>query len=274
VRVCRERSGVVSAAIPKSRLTLTPTLSRKRERARAARFIGVEELRKLSAKRRMRGCRKGSIHAPRIAQSRGRGDDGEFGNMRVDAIDPCHPTRAEPRAQAIEEIGERVRPFLLRRAREIALRGRDRLGEKTGETQHVEAIAGVEFVLVGRFETLAEQARDRTRFVERPAGADDDAAHRAVDAEEGRFKPPRALGLALQQDGQILGEFGDRRLDRLLLHDRAGEAPLGGKIRRGEARRNRRALQAAKRVKPRDDLLAETRSDRRARAQRDIADAP
>src|SRR5579883_2833824 len=69
----------------------------------------------------------------RIAQSRRNRRHGEFGNMRVDAIDPRDAARAEPRAQPVQQIGERLGFLLLRRARQIALRGRERLGEKAGE---------------------------------------------------------------------------------------------------------------------------------------------
>ena len=64
------------------------------------------------------------------------------------------------------------------------------------------------------------------------------------------------------------------RLDVLASADRTGEAPLGGKIGRREARRNGAALPSAKRVETAHHLGAEARGDRRARAQRDVADAP
>src|SRR5271170_5610292 len=139
--------------------------------------------------------------------------------MRVDEIEPRHPARAKPSAQAIEKIGESAPIRLLRRAREVALRWSKRLGGKAGEAQHVEAIAGVEFVLVRRLETLTKQARDGPRVIERLAGPNHNAAHRPVDAKQSGFQPARTFGLALQQRDQILGEFENRGLDGLALAD-------------------------------------------------------
>ena len=121
---------------------------------------------------------------------------------------------------------------------------------------------------------LGEEPHDRARFVERPGGADADAAHVAVDAIELKLDPPRALGLALEQHHEIVGELAERRLDRLKrLHGR-GEPPLGAEIRRPEARRDRGALEAFERVEPGDRHGPEPRRDRRPGPQRDVADAP
>ena len=92
----------------------------------------------------------------------------------------------------------------------------------------------------------------RARLVQRPRGADRDAAHVAVDPIERELDPPRALRLALEQHDEIVGELAQGRLDRLdRLHGR-GEPPLGAEIRRGEARRDRGALEALELVEPRD----------------------
>jgi hypothetical protein len=108
------------------------------------------------------------------------------------------------------------------------------------------------------------QADDRARFIERPGGADPDAAHVAVDAIENKLDPPRPLGLPLEQHDEVVGELAQSRLDRLdRLHWR-GEAPLGAELGRGEARRDRGALEAIQRVEPRHRQGAWTKT-RRAR---------
>ena len=193
--------------------------------------------------------------------------------MGLDELLPRHAARPQTRAQAVQQIGERAGALGLVRALPFALRGLQRLGEETGQTHQLDAEAGVDLLLGAAGEALGEQPRDRARLAERPAGGDADAAHVAVDAKEGELQPPRALGLAREQRGEIVGEPGERRHDRLARENRAGEAPLGAKIGRGEARRDRLARETAQRVEPRDRLRAEARGDRRARPDREIADA-
>ena len=100
-----------------------------------------------------------------------------------------------------------------------------------------------------------------------------DAAHRAIDAIEAELDPPRALGLPLQQHDEIVGELAQLNLDRLDRLYGRGELPLGAEIRRPEARRDRRALEAFERVEPRHRNSAEPRRDRRSGPQRNVADA-
>ena len=159
------------------------------------------------------------------------------------------------------------------RAPPFALRGRQRLGEETGKAHQVDAEAGVDLLLGAAGEALGEQARHRARLAERPAGTHDNAAHVAVDAKEGELQPARALHPAREQLGEIVGEPVKRRHRRLARDDRAGEAPFDAKVGRGETRRDRLAVEAVQRVEPRDRLSAEARRDRRARPQREIADA-
>ena len=156
---------------------------------------------------------------------------------------------------------------------ELGLRGRERLGRKAREAHEIDAEAGVDRVLLRARELFGEQADDRARFVERPGGADPDAAHVAVDAIEAKLDPPRPLRLPLEQHDEIVGELAQGRLDRLdRLHGR-GEAPLGAEIGRGEARRDRGALEALERVEPGHRERAEPRRDRRAGPEGDVADA-
>ena len=193
--------------------------------------------------------------------------------MRIDELQPRHPAGAEPRAQLVDEVGQTALLLAFPGLFERPLRGGERLGDEARQAHHIDAIAGVELVLARRVEAFAKQPRDRRGIVERPAGAHGDAAHRAIDAKEARFEPARALGLTLEQDREVPRQPGDRPLDILASADRTGEAPFGGKVRRGEARRNGAALPSAKRIETAHHLGAEARGDRRTRAQRDVADA-
>ena len=65
----------------------------------------------------------------------------------------------------------------------------------------------VDRVLVRACELLGEQALNRARFVQRPRGADRDAAHGAVDPVERKLDPPRALRLPLEQHDEVVGEL-------------------------------------------------------------------
>ena len=159
------------------------------------------------------------------------------------------------------------------RALKLGLGGRKRLGREAREAHEVDAIAGVDGVFVRTGEPLGDEPHDRARFIERLGGADADAAHGAVDAIEAEFDPPRALGLPLEQHDKIVSELAQLNLDRLDRLDGRSELPLGAEIRRPEARRDRRTLEALERVEPRHRNGAEPRRDRRAGPQCDVADA-
>src|SRR5271169_2190680 len=150
------------------------------------------------------------------------------------------------------------------RALEFCFRRRERLGREASEAHEVDAMAGVDGVLVRTRQPLSDEPHDRARFIERPGGADTDAAHCAVDAVETELDPPRALGLPLQQHDEIVGELAQLNLDRLdRLYGRS-ELPLGAEIRRPEARRDRRTLEAFERVEPRHRSKSEPRRDWRS----------
>ena len=213
-----------------------------------------------------------AAHA-RLSKRRGRGRLGLLGQMRIDKLAPRHRAGPEPGGEPIEKLGQRTGALGLVRALEFGFRRRERLGREASEAHEVDAIAGVDGVLVRTREPLGDEPHDRARFIERPGGADADAAHCAVDAVEAELDPPRTLGLPLQQHDEIVGELAQLNLDRLdRLYGRS-ELPLGAEIRRPEARRDRRTLEAFERVEPRHRNGAEPRRDRRAGPQRDVADA-
>ena len=194
--------------------------------------------------------------------------------MRIDKLAPRHRAGAEAGGEPIEKLGKQASALGLVRALKLGLGRRERLGLKTSEAHEVDAIASVNFVFVPTRQPLCDEPHDRARFVERPGGAEKDAAHRAIDAIKAEFDPPRALGLPLQKHDKIVGELAQLNLDRLDRLDRRSEPPLGAEIRRPEARHNRRALKALERVEPGHRNRAEPRRDRRARPQRNVADAP
>src|SRR6185437_6207305 len=194
--------------------------------------------------------------------------------MRLDKLAPRHRAGPEPRGEPVEKLSERMGALGLVRALEFSLRRRERLGRKAGEAYEVDAIAGVDRVLVRAGQLFGEEPDDCARFIERPGGPDGDAAHMPIDAIEGKLDPPRAPGLPLEQRDQIARELAQARLDRFDCLDGRGEPQLGAEIRRREARRNRQALKALERVEPRYGSGPEPRRDRRSGPQRNVADAP
>src|ERR1700677_4522050 len=181
--------------------------------------------------------------------------------MRIDKLPPRHRAGPEPRGEPIEKLGERTGALGLMRALELRFRGRKRLGREASEAHEVDAIAGVDGVFVRARQPLGDEPHDRARFIERPGGGDADAAHGAVDAVEAELDPSRALGLPLQEHDEIVGKLAQLKLDRLDRLYRRSELPLGAEIRRPEAWRNRRTLEAFERVEPRHRSESEPRRD-------------
>src|ERR1700677_4565881 len=100
------------------------------------------------------------------------------------------------------------------RALKFGFRGRKRLGREASEAHEIDAIAGVDGVFVRTRQPLGDEPHDAARFVERPGGADADAAHFAIDTIEAELDPPRALGLPLQEHDEIVSELAQLSLDR------------------------------------------------------------
>ena len=135
-------------------------------------------------------------------------------------------------------------------------------------------IAGVDGVFVRARQPLGDEPHDRARFVERPGGAEKNAAHCPVDAIEGKLDPPRALGLPLQEHDEIVGELAQLASIASAVwigeaNRRSAQKSGGGK--RGEIDGRSRPLSASSRA---IGDGAEPRRDRRPGPQRDVADAP
>ena len=172
--------------------------------------------------------------------------------MRLDELAPRHRAGPEARAQPVEKIGERAGAPGLVRAFKLSLRGRERLGRKAREAHEIDAVAGVDLIFVRARQPFGEQPHDRARFVQRPGGADADAAHVAIDAIEPKLDSPRPLGLPFQQHHEIVGELAQRRLDRLdRLHGRGRTAARRrnpGPLKRGAIEERSRPFSASSRV--------------------------
>lgn len=200
--------------------------------------------------------------------------------MRIVRHQPAHPLHAEPRAEAIDEIGERSGGLAVRlgETTKTVLDTLQRLDRECGELHDIETIARIERIdaVAGTqsVDPRLEQAGDRLAVGERPAGADFDMFHRPIDAKEMDREPPRTFLVALQKLHEILRQPENRRFDIRPAHDTLGEAPLGKISGRLDERRDRTFCAAHQRVQPAEQHGAETGCQRAARPQRNIADTP
>ena len=160
---------------------------------------------------------------------RGRGEHGALGDVRILRQMHDHALSADARGDAVDQGGQFV--IVMHGGVEIALLLHHDLGTAGGETNEIEAEAGIEGI-AERIEPLAEQAVDRLRARHRAAGIDCDDAHRAVGAEERRLQPPRALALLVHRGNQRGGEARQRDRDGAGGRDRLGKAFFDDVIRR------------------------------------------
>ncbi len=180
-----------------------------------------------------------------------------------------HALAADARGDAVDQRGEFV--IVMDIGVEVALLLHHDFGAAGGETNEIEAEAGVERI-VQRIEPLAEQAVDHISFRHRTAGIDRDRAHRAVGAEETRFQPSRALALPVHRRDQHGGERGQVHRDHGVGGDRFGKAFFDDVIRQRFARADRRIALAQRLLQQRGEARAEARGDFVAPARGDVAD--
>ena len=100
-------------------------------------------------------------------------------------------------------------------------------------------------------DALGEQALDGARLVERPARANADALHRAIDAEQAQLQAARALHLPLEQHDEIVGEPASVAITPStraigLAKRRSATKSGGGKRGEIEGRAGRRARRAGR----------------------------
>jgi hypothetical protein len=164
-----------------------------------------------------------SVHPARCRQ----GSNGEFRNMGVLRHQAGDPARAEARTEAVDEVpqlGTSVGGGLA----DMGERGLHRLaalGDEGGEPHHVEAEAGVAGV-ADDGEPVGEQAGDAGGLAQRRAGADLDAVHFVVGAEQRDLQEPGAVLPPLHGDAEPPGEPGDGAEHVAFELDRIDEALL------------------------------------------------
>ena len=122
------------------------------------------------------------------------GGDGEFGNMGVLRHQAGDPARAEAGAEAVDEMPQLGIP-VGGSGPGMGERGLHRLaalGDEGGEPHHVVAEAGIAGLAYGR-QPVGEQADDAGGLAQRCAGADLDAVHLVVGAEQRDLQEPGAV---------------------------------------------------------------------------------
>ena len=197
--------------------------------------------------------------------------------MRIDKRKPCDSPQAEPRTQPIDEIGKVLAVFSrCEPIRLILIVVFDRKGR---EAQDIETEARVERIIricvgANSLDLFAEEPRDHLRIAQRAARAGEQMFHRPVDAVEAHVETPRAFAMPRQEMRKLLRKSEDRRLDGFALADRLGKAPLGQIRGRFEAWRNRRLEAPEHGVELLEEGAVETRRERGARTQQNIADPP
>ena len=150
---------------------------------------------------------------------------------------------------------------------EAGLRRIDALGDQRREPHHVVAEARIAGV-AQHGEPLLEQLSHARGIAQRRAGADLEPMHLAVGAEQRHLEQPPALAAPLQHRGKLARQMLDGAEHVGLARDRIGKALLGHRGRHRQARRDRLVVAAQRLIEAEQQLLAETRGERRARARR------
>ncbi len=143
--------------------------------------------------------------------------------MRVLRHEACHAARPETRAEPIDEMRELGGVV---RRRKSGLRGFATLGGERRKAHHVETEAGIELV-ADDIEPVGEQAADTAGLAQRLGGADLDAEHLAVGAEQRGLEQACAFAASLQRGAETARELLDRAEHVAFECDRIGEALLG-----------------------------------------------
>ena len=190
-------------------------------------------------------------------------------NVRVLRDEPRHAAKAEARAEPVDQMRQLLGVVV---AGQTGLRRIGAFGDERGEPHHVVAEARIAGVAENG-EPLLEQFSHAGGIAQRRAGADLEAVHRAVGAEQRHLKQPPALAAPLQHAGKLAAELLDGAEHVGLAGDRIGEALLGHRGRHRQARRDRLFDTAQRLVEAEQQLLAEARRERRARAPGQIGDA-
>ena len=188
--------------------------------------------------------------------------------MRILRDEPRDAAQAEASAEPVDEM-RKLRRMIGRR--QAGLCRFAALGDERGEAQHVVAEARIDLV-TDHAEPVREQVANARSLAQRLAGADLDAKHLAVGAEQRGLQQPRAFAAPLQQCAELCGELLDGAEHVAFQRDRLGEALLGDGRRNGQARRDRLVLAAERLIDAAHELRTEACRERRTRAVEHVGD--
>ena len=188
--------------------------------------------------------------------------------MRVLRHQPDHPPQAETRAQSIDQMRELG---VLIQRRKAGLRWVETLGHQGREPQHIETEPGIAGI-AQHGEAISEQTAHALGIAHRRTGAEFDAMHVAVGAEQRDLQKPRPLPAPLQQPIEIARKLLDGAEHVGFKRDRIGKAALHQRGRDRQTRLDRLVLAAERLVDAADELDPETGGERRARTLQHIAD--
>ena len=181
---------------------------------------------------------------------------------------PDHPPQAETRAQSIDQMRELG---VLIQRRKAGLRWVETLGHQGREPQHVETEPGIAGI-AQHGETVGKQTAHALGIAHRRTGAEFDAMHGAVGAEQRDLKKPRPLPAPLEQPIEIARKLLDGAEHVGFKRDRIGKTALHQRGRDRQTRLDRLILAAERLVDPADELNPETGGERGARTLQHIAD--
>src|SRR3954452_13983753 len=125
--------------------------------------------------------------------------------MRVLRDKARDAAQAEARTEPVNQVRQLFSMIGLCQAR---LRGLTALGDKSYKPQHVVAEARIDLV-ADHAEPVGEQMAYARRLAQRLAGADLDAKHFSIGAEQCGLQQPRAFAAPLQQAPELAGELLD-----------------------------------------------------------------
>ena len=147
--------------------------------------------------------------------------------MRVLGHKALHPVFAEAGREPVRQIGDLPAGILV--GVEAGFGGMRLLGDARFQPDQVETEAGVQRI-GQRIQPLVQKPQHHIRIAQGRAGADGDALHLAVGAEEHRFQKTQTLALTFQSFGQCDAQTVQAFADDILGRDRLSETMCGAEI--------------------------------------------
>ena len=161
--------------------------------------------------------------------------------MRVLRREAQHAVAAEAGDQPVDQIGHRL--LLDGAAVETVLGRVERLAERHGELDRIEAEAGIERI-GQRLDALAIEPEQRLGIARGAAGLDGETAHRAIAAEEAEFEDAPALATRFQHTRRLPDQSDDNAFEACGIGEGLGEMALDHAIGRRAQRRDAAILVA------------------------------